>query len=109
MFGKYKEVIEIFWKYDDKQKYKVIIEASMVSNTEELTIKIPMDLLMLGTSKNPGARNLLSKISARLNEKQRTSVRIMGYDKTKSKEISKDSYLRYSITKWILHKNPMPM
>ena len=65
-------------KCDDQQKYKVILEAYMVSTPEGLVDNILMDVSTSGTLKNPSARKSRSRFLALLDIIQETNVRKMG-------------------------------
>ena len=59
-------------KYDDKNKYKAILEAAMVPTTEWLMENSPIDMGKLATPKKPSTRNSLSQFLALFDVKQKT-------------------------------------
>ena len=61
-------------KCDEKQKYKAILEADIVSTPGELTENIPMDVGMLGNMKNPNEINPPSEVLKLLDVTQKTAV-----------------------------------
>ena len=70
-------------KCDDQQKYKVILEAYIVSTPEGLVDNILMDVSTSGTLKNPSARKSRSRFLALLDIIQKNECTQNGSSKKK--------------------------
>ena len=62
MFGKYLKLYKSAGKYNVQQKYGTILEADMVSTTEEITYNITTDFKTSTNTKNLSARKSLNQI-----------------------------------------------
>ena len=86
-------------KYDDKQKYKAMIEALMVSKPEGCTNNIPTTPNPYLLTKNPSVRKLLPQFTETLNVKHNTAVQRFGEAKAKRKAIKTCNVLWSNIEK----------
>ena len=99
-----KMLYKVSGKRDNQNQYKAKIELAMVSTTEVLTNKIPIDIGMYGTAKKPSERKSLINFSESLNVEQLNDIHRMGVSKTKQEAIKIGSGLWYSIPKWRVNK-----
>ena len=58
-----KKLYKYSGKYDDKNQYKAIIEAAMVSNPGEFSVKIPLSDDQSEPTKSPSARKSICQFS----------------------------------------------
>ena len=86
-----KKLYKYSGKCDYQQKYKAIIEASMVYTPEVLKDNIPMNVGTFITMNNPRVRNFLSKFLDLLYAKQKNTILRMGATKKNRKAIRTSS------------------
>ena len=78
MSGKYHKKYKSAGKCDDKNQYKSILEAEMVSTTDIFTDNNPMSPVPSVTVKKPSARNLICLFTEVFDFKQKTAVQRLG-------------------------------
>ena len=94
-----KKLYKYSGKCDDKQQYKVILEAKMVSTPDEFTGNGPMPPSLFVIVKNPIEIKLLHTFSEALDVKPKNHFLRLCASKSKCKAIISVSMLWYSIPK----------